>query len=156
MAVPGPHLRVNRITAVSNHRAVGVTTYDGALTAAVFLTFPARPVQGARWKIFLNADDLRAHAAPGGGGAGAAHRDRLEVFYLPTYPPQLNPAEYLNDDLKGSVNATAMPDTRDGLRDRIVAFMDRLSALPGHVSCFLHSWALYAARVGNGCCFGAG
>jgi hypothetical protein len=156
MAVPGPHLRVKRITAVSNHRAVGFTTYDGALTAAVFLTFPARLVQGAGWKIFLNADDLRAHADPGGSGVGAAHRDRLEVFYLPTYAPQLNPAECLNNDLKRMVNATATPDTRDGLRDRIVAFMDRLSALPRHVSYSLHPWAHCAALVRSGCCFGPG
>jgi hypothetical protein len=147
IAVHRPHLRGNQISAVSNHQAVGFTTYDWALTAAVFLTFPARLVQGAGWEIFLNADDTRVRAGLGGGDVGAAQRDRLEVFYLPTYAPQLTPAEYQNNDPKGSVNATATPDTRDELRDRIVAFMDRLSALPCHVRYFLHPGGEYAAPV---------
>ncbi|WP_375340699.1 transposase [Okeania sp. SIO2B9] len=29
-----------------------------------------------------------------------AHHDEIEVFYLPAYSPDLNPAEYLNNDLK--------------------------------------------------------
>lgn len=39
MEVPKPHIRVNRITAVSNEGAVRFMAYQGALNAAVFLTF---------------------------------------------------------------------------------------------------------------------
>jgi transposase len=33
-----------------------------------------------------------------------AHKDKIEVFYLPAYSPELNPVEYLNNDMKGEVN----------------------------------------------------
>ena len=41
-----------------------------------------------------------------------AHRDRIEVFYLPAYSPELNPVEYLNNDLKGEVNEAGLPPDR--------------------------------------------
>jgi hypothetical protein len=38
----------------------------------------------------------------------AAHSDRLEVFPLPRRAPERNPDEYLNNDLKGQVNAAGL------------------------------------------------
>ena len=35
----------------------------------------------------------------------AAHKDRIEVIPMPPRTPELNPDEYLNNDLKGNVNA---------------------------------------------------
>ena len=34
----------------------------------------------------------------------AQHRGRIELFSLPRPVPELNPDEYLNNDLKGQVN----------------------------------------------------
>ena len=31
------------------------------------------------------------------------HKDEIEVFFLPSYSPELNPDEYLNCDLKDGV-----------------------------------------------------
>ena len=39
MDVPGPHIRVNQISAISNEGDVQFMTYRGMLTAAVFLLF---------------------------------------------------------------------------------------------------------------------
>ena len=40
----------------------------------------------------------------GGGAPG-----QIEVFYLPAYSPELNPVEYLNNDMKGAVNEAGLP-----------------------------------------------
>src|SRR4051794_29523704 len=54
-------------------------------------------------------------------------------------------AEYLNNDLKGQVNAAGLPDDKDELRSRMQRFMNKLRWLPQHVrSYFKHPCMLYA------------
>src|SRR5207302_6404651 len=58
--VPGPHIRVNQISAIGNEGTVRVMTYQGTLNAAVFLLFLRKLVAGARREILLIAYRLRA------------------------------------------------------------------------------------------------
>jgi transposase len=148
METPPPHIRVNQIAAISNEGAVRFMTYKGSLTAVVFLLFLSKLIAGASRKILLIADQLQAHKTPEVLQWLHAHQDRIEVFYLPTYAPELNPVEYLNNDLKGAVNKAGLPDNRGILHTRIVTFMDQLANVPKHViSYFLHPWVQYAAPV---------
>jgi len=148
MGVPKPHIRVNQISAISNEGTVRFMTYKGTLDAAVFLTFLARLIAGASRKVLLIVDRLQAHRTPEVDAWVAARRDRIEVFYLPAYAPELNPVEYLNNDMKGTVNEAGLPPDRPTLRGRLLGFMRRLVRVPDHViSYFLHPWAQYAAPV---------
>jgi len=88
---------------------------------------------------------LRAHGTPAVADWVAAHRDRIELFYLPRYAPELNATEYLNNDLKGRVNEAGLPNTKGELRSRMQRFMNKLRWLPGHVrNYFKHPCMLYA------------
>jgi transposase len=148
MGVPPPHIHVNQISAISNEGAVRFMTYQGSLNAAVFLLFLQKLIEGASRKVLLIADGLRAHKTPEVQAWAEAHREQIEVFYLPAYSPELNPVEYLNNDLKGRVNAAGLAENRPALHERVLGFMGRLSQLPRHVaSYFLHPWTRYAAPV---------
>ncbi len=61
MEVPGPHIRVNQISAISNEGTVRFMTYKGSLNATVFLLFLERLISGASRKILLITDRLQAH-----------------------------------------------------------------------------------------------
>jgi len=104
MDVPQPHIRVNQISAISNEGTVQFMTYAGMLTAAVFLQFLERLVAGAQHKLLLIADRLQAHQTPAVQTWLAERASQIEVFYLPAYSPEMNPVEYLNNDMKGTVN----------------------------------------------------
>jgi len=146
LEVPATHVRVNMISAISNEGTVRFMTYPGMLNAAVFLLFLERLVAGATRKILLIADNLPAHKTPAVQAWVEAHRDRLEVFYLPPYAPESNPVEYLNNDLKGQVNAAGLAADRPTLQSRVLGFMGKLSRLPGHViGYFLQPQVHYAA-----------
>jgi transposase len=148
LEVPGPHLRVNQISAISNEGTVQFMTYQGMLTAAVFLQFLQRLVAGTPRKLLLIADRLQAHKTPEVLAWLAEHGAQIEVFYLPPYAPELNPVEYLNEDMKGTVNEAGLPDERPALQSRILRFMDKLARVPAHViSYFLHPWTQYAAPI---------
>ena len=139
---------MNQITAISNEGAVRFMTYKGSLNAAVFLLFLGKLIEGAGRKILLIADRLQAHKTPEVLEWLQEHKERIEVFYLPAYAPEMNPVEYLNNDMKGEVNKEGLPGDRGTLHTRIVTFMDQLASVPKHViSYFLHPWVQYAAPV---------
>ena len=148
LETPPPHIQVNQITVISNEGEVRFMTYKGSLNAAVFLLFLGKLIEGAGRKILLIADQLRAHKTPEVLAWLKEHQEQIEVFYLPTYSPEMNPVEYLNNDLKGSVNEAGLPDNRGVLHARILAFMERLARVPSHViSYFLHPRVQYAAPI---------
>jgi transposase len=144
--VPDPHLRMNQISAISNGGKVRFMTYAKAMNAALFLVFLERLLRGTTGKIFLMVDRLQAHQTPAVKAWVTAHHDRLELFPLPRRAPELNPDEYLNNDLKGGVNAAGLPASAKDLRLRIQQFMRRLLHLPEHVrNYFQHPCVQYAA-----------
>ena len=118
------------------------------MTAAVFLVFLGRLLRSTTGKVFLIVDRLRAHMTPAVLAWVAAHADRIEVFYLPRYAPELHADEYLNNDLKGAVNAAGLPHNKKEVRSRIQGFMRQLLHLPEHVmSYFQHPSVQYAAAL---------
>jgi transposase len=146
MEVPNSHIHCNQISAISNDGSVRFMTYTSTMTAALFIVFLTRLVRGANRKIFLIVDRLKAHDAAAVDEWAAKHKDQIELFYLPTYSPELNPDEYLNNDLKGGVNKTGLPENKEGLRSHIQAFMRKLLHLPEHVrNYFQHPSVQYAA-----------
>ena len=131
--VPDPHIRMNLISTISNEGSVHFMTYKETMTVALFITFLERMLSETTRKIFLIVDRLRAHEAKKVEAWAAEHRDRIELFFLPRYAPERNADEYLNNDMKGSINATGLPGSQEGLRPRIQGFMIKLRHLPEHV-----------------------
>ena len=148
MAVPGPHLRVNQISTITNQGAVHFMTYTGTMTAALFVVFLGRMLRNTTGKVFLILDRLKAHQTPDVEAWLERHHERIEVFWLPRYAPELNADEYLNQDLKANVNAEGLPPDKPTLRSRLQAFMRRLLHLPDHVrNYFQHPSVQYAAAL---------
>jgi transposase len=146
--VPDRHVRANQISTITTEGKVHFMTYTQTMTAALFLVFLGRLLRSTTGKVFLIIDRLRAHKTPAVTAWLAAHRDRIEVFYLPRYAPELNADEYLNNDLKGTVNAAGLPHNKGEVRSRIQGFMRKLLHLPEHVmSYFQHPSVQYAAAL---------
>jgi transposase len=144
--VPDPHLRMDQISAISNRGDVRFMTHAKAMNAALFLVFLGRLLRGTTGKIFLIVDRLQAHDTPEVRAWAATRRDRLELFFLPRRAPEYNPDEYLNNDMKGGVNAAGLPDSKGEQRSRMQRFMRRLLHLPEHVrNYFQHPCVQYAA-----------
>jgi transposase len=146
--VPDPHIRMNQISTISNEGAVHFLTYKETMTAALFITFLERLLSEASRKVFLIVDRLKAHEAKAVEDWVAEHRDRIELFFLPRYAPELNADEYLNNDLKGAINASGLAGSKEELRSRMEWFMGQLLHLPEHVrNYFRHPYVQYAAGI---------
>lgn len=148
MEVPGPHIRMNQISTITNEGSVRFMTYKGAMNDALFLVFLGRLLRTTTKKILLITDHLKAHKDDRVNEWVEAHQDRIQLFYLPKYSPEMNPVEYLNNDMKATVNADGLPDNKDTLRSRMQRFMRKLYHMPEHVmSYFLAPSVQYAAAI---------
>jgi transposase len=148
MEVPRPHIRMNQISTITNEGSVRFMTYSGAMNTPLFLVFLGRLLRTTTRKVFLITDRLKAHDDDQVDEWVEAHKDHIELFYLPKYSPELNPTEYLNNDMKETANASGLPDNKENLRSQMQGFMRRLFHLPSHViSYFLHPSVQYASAL---------
>ncbi|MBV8230094.1 MAG: IS630 family transposase [Planctomycetaceae bacterium] len=146
MEVPDTHIRMNQISAISNAGTVRFMTYKGSMDGALFTVFLGRLLRTVTRKILLIVDRLKAHEKRTVANWVEAHKDRIEVIPMPARTPELNPDEYLNNDLKGNVNEAGLPANKEDLRSRMQRFMRRLFFAPKHVmNYFLHPCVQYAA-----------
>ena len=134
------------ISAVTNRGEVRWMVLDGAITAPKLIGFLHRLIRDTCRKVFLILDNLPAHRAKLVRAWLAAHGAKIEVFYLPSYSPELNPDECLNADLKRAVGSQAPARSKVDLKRAAMRHMRRVSNLPARVrSYFQHTPVRYAA-----------
>jgi transposase len=76
----------------------------------------------------------------------AERKDQIELFYLPSYSPQLNPEERLNADLKQEMGKRVPVRTKAKLREAANDHMTMLEQHPERVmSYFQDRRVRYAA-----------
>ena len=96
------------ISTVTNKGEMRWKIFSGALNAKPMIDFLKRLTRQTDRKIFLILDNLRVHPSKPVKQWLAENTDKIEVFYLPSDSPELNPDELLNCDLKQRVT-TATP-----------------------------------------------
>jgi len=92
--------KVNMISSVTNRGTLRFMIYRESFTTQLFIKFMKQLVRSASQKVYLIVDNLRVHHARVVKTWLAENRETIEVYYLPSYSPDLNPDEYLNCDLK--------------------------------------------------------
>ena len=134
------------ISAVSNKGALRWTVLDGAIKAPVLIGFLQRLIKDAGRKVFLILDRLPVHRSAVVREWLARHTAQIEVFYLPSDSPELNPDEGLNADLKQHVTRKGPLRSKPALRQAAVSHMHRLAKSPARVRSFFHQKSMrYAA-----------
>ena len=96
----GEKERVNMISTVTKLGKIQFMFYDGSMNAQRLIEFMRRLVKDSPKKVFLILDNLRTHHSKKVEEWTAKRPEQIELFYLPSYSPELNPDEYLNRDLK--------------------------------------------------------
>lgn len=134
------------ISAVSNRGELRWKVLDGAIKAPVLIDFLQRLIKDARRKVFLILDRLPVHRAAVVRDWLARHTAKIEVSYLPSYSPELNPDEGLNADLKQHVTRKAPMRSKQQLKQAAISHMRRLAKSPARVrSYFRQKSVRYAA-----------
>ena len=66
----------------------------------------------------------------------AVHSEQIEVFYVPSYSPELNPDERLNASLKHDIATKVPMRTKAKLHSAAALHMDKLTNTPERVKAF--------------------
>ena len=138
--------RLGLISAVTNKGELRWMVLDGAIKAPSLMRFLGRLIQEARGKVLLIWDNLPVHRARAVRDWLAERQEQIEVFYLPSYSPELNPDEGLNADLKQAVTRKPPARSKPELKRTVISHMRRLTKLPERIrSYFRHQPFHYAA-----------
>ena len=139
-------LSMNMISTVTNKGKVRFMTYKGTMNAQRFIQFLKRLIKGSDKKIFLILDNLKVHHSKLVKQWIQNNISKIELFFLPSYSPEINPDEYLNNDLKSGIGLKRTPKNEKQLLSNIKSHMIFLQKNPERVArFFLHKSIKFAA-----------
>lgn len=137
-------LKLNMISSISNQGKLFFRIHEGKINSAEFIEFMEKLVRCVDKKVYFIVDNLAQHHSKPVKAWLQENEDKIKVFYLPSYSPELNPDEYLNCDLKRGLNAKKMPRDMKQLKNNAQNHMDGLQ--PQKIrSFFRHSKVQYAS-----------
>jgi transposase len=137
-AVGGTRQKLSMIATVTNKGKAHWMIIDEAFNADRLIEFLGALIKDAKRKVLLILDNLRVHHSKPVKEWVAQHANKIELFYLPSYSPELNPEERLNADLKRAIATKVPARTKAKLRDSAVAHMEQLEKSPERVKKFFH------------------
>lgn len=146
MAVGGTRQKLSMIATVTNQGKARWMIIDGAFNHERLIEFFESLVKDAGKKIFLILDNLGVHHCKPVKAWLAANTAKMEVFYLPSYSPELNPEERLNADLKHTIRSKVPARTKAKLQAAAVEHMTDLETKPERIKSFFQDpFVKYAA-----------
>ena len=104
---------IGMISAVSMRGALHWQIFEGTMNSARFIDFMKDLIKDIKGKIFLVVDNVRYHKSAETKKWVKEHENRIELFYLPPYSPDLNPDEWVWKNVKADGVAKVVP-TRQG------------------------------------------
>ena len=144
--LPAKREHISLISAITNQGKVRFMVYQNALNADTLIKFLKRLIKDADRKVFLVLDNLKVHHSKLVKEWLAIHNEEIELFFLPSYSPELNPDEYLNCDLKSGIHSGIPARTSSQLKGKAISYMRKLQKLPEKVRrYFRHPKIAYAA-----------
>ena len=109
---------------------------DGNFNHLRLIEFFEALIQQAGRKVFLVLDNLGVHHCAPVKQWLAEHKEQIEVFYLPSYSPELNPDERLNGDLKQAIETRVPCGTKDKLRQAATDHRIAIENNPDRIKAF--------------------
>jgi transposase len=142
----GQRFSLNMISAISNKGHLQFMIIDGRFNSEVFETFLQQIIKYSRQKIYFITDGHPAHKTKKLNEWLTENKNKIEVFFLPPYSPELNPQEYVNQDVKTNVVGKKRPINKDQMRTNVEDFMNNRKNDKKQVQKYFHvSHVRYAA-----------
>ena len=146
--IPGTGQRFgcNMISTVTNRGTLRFMVFRERFTTAVMIAFLRRLLRQSRRKVFVILDGHPVHRSRKLGQWVRRHRRHLRVFFLPGYSPELNPDEYLNQDVKSNAVGRRRPATQPEMMRQVRGYLRSTQGRQDIVrSYFQHKDVRYAA-----------
>lgn len=100
----GSRFKCNMLAAISAEGVMNWMVFEDNFTSEKFIAFLRRLVKQIKFKIFFIVDNHKVHHSTKVKTYVAKNQDKIELFYLPPYCPDMNPQELVNQDVKSNCN----------------------------------------------------
>lgn len=142
----GQRFSVNMISAVNNRGEMRFMVSESGINASVFVEFLRRLIGDVKTTVFLIVDGHPAHRAKVVKKFVASTRGRLGLFYLPGYSPELNPDEFVWNELKTHIVGRRVSNSKAELKSTAIGGLRSIQKRPDRVrSYFQAKHTKYAA-----------
>ncbi len=109
----GQRFGCSMISAITNRGKIYFMVFKRRFRAQVFLEFLGRLIRQVGRHVYLILDQHPVHRAVKVKRWFQRHHDSIEMFHLPSYSPELNPDECLNQDVKSNAVGRCRPHTQE-------------------------------------------
>lgn len=119
----GKRFSCNMISAISNYGTLRFMIFRKSFHANILISFLRRLIHNSKRKVFLILDQHPVHKSKKVKEWLRHHLDRIEIFYLPGYCPELNPDELLNHDVKSQALSRKRPECQDEMVECMISHL---------------------------------
>lgn len=123
--IPGTGQRFgcNMVSAITNRGRLYFMIFKRRFRAEVLMEFLRRLVRQVPRYIFLIIDQHPVHVAAKVKKWFKKNEKRIQVFYLPSYSPDLNPDEKLNQDVKSNAVGRRRPHDQNQMVRNVRSYL---------------------------------
>lgn len=119
----GNRFGCNMISALTNKGRLSFMVFKDNFRVAVFLDFLRRLTRQAGRKVYLIVDGHSVHRSKAATKWVEKHHEKISLFFLPPYSPELNPDELLNQDVKANAVGRERPRNKSQLVTKLRSYL---------------------------------
>jgi len=139
VSTTGARFGLNLISAINPRGQMRFMITKGWVGAKVFIDFLIRLIHNAKQPIFVVVDGHPAHRAKKVSQFVDSVKDRLRLFFLPPYSPELNPDEWVWNHLKNHGIGRQAVTTKPQMKRAVISHMRKLQKSPQLVCSFFQT-----------------
>lgn len=134
----GKRLNINAMSAISLRGDVRFTVFRGEFNSVVMIRFLQRLIGQFDQKIHLILDRHSVHRSKDTRKWLDDHAERIQVHFLPSYAPHLNPDELVNADLKRTLADLDLANLNQ-MEAAVRSFFRSIQKRTSHVISYFHA-----------------
>ena len=119
-------MQCNMMSTVANNGVMRFMVYEGSMDSKMFIKFLTKLIYKRDKKIFLILDNLRTHHSNKVRDWVEKRKDKIELFFLPPYAPELNPDELLNQDVKSNAYKHKLISSTKELKKTLYSYLRQI------------------------------
>jgi len=130
------HIRVNMVCAITNAGKLRFNFYHGKMNQDKFKVFLIRLITSTNNKVYAISDNLTAHHGLLLKEWAEKNNGKINLFYLPSYAPELNPVEYLNNNLKNEIARRGYSKDKKEIKQKAMSVMRSIQSTKNRIENF--------------------
>ena len=136
--ITGRRFSCNMVSAISNRGQLYFSVFAGRFDIAVFENFLSRLIKQSGKKVFIIIDGHPVHRGKRIKAFAEENKKSIRIFFLPSYSPELNPDERLNQDVKTNAARRKRADNQKQMAKNLRSYLHSRQKSPEIVKRYFH------------------